>query len=473
MIASYIFFINLKDHQTSKFGELLDNYKNLFLIPIALFIVFIFICKKLDLISCPIIDHTISRVNNLIGSNSDSNGESPWLLGTLIVIFYLLLRIYWSWIKDLWSFLKTDSIVRYLFCLLTPVIIMVTGYQYWFYAPGLSGNSSEYALTIDRLNGFYSTLFTAIAIIIGIAGLYAWKNIARLEKLKEIEKKVLFLWKKQGYADWIKEKFNGNEQYLGSSKLILNKDEEKEFDQIKNFLQSEYTGNSWLEIILGKRLADDKEYQKAHKIYHFIKQKDLLDPNSKIEAVLYHMIGQLYSDFYFNQNFDLNGERRMQKDMETLGDEDEKISVIDHLKIAERHYQRSLKVRKYLNIPDDETRGNLAVILIELYMNTDNKQEKEKYVDECIEHLEKIIKDNRGTYNTYYDLSRAEFIKNKNNKKTKRLLLKAVENISSIKQKDKFIDFIEKDNDLSRLDKWEELKKEIKDLIDKKRWLKQ
>jgi len=340
------------------------------------------------------------------------------------------------------------------------------------YQKQLNDSNSEFTnkeyLTISTLNGFYAALFTAITVLIGIAGFAGWRTIKRIEKLKEIEKKVYILHKKKDYVKWVKQKIVDDKSYVGSSELSLNKEDKSKLNKIQTYLIEEFTENSWLEILLAKQFLDDGEYEKAFKIYHFIEQRDLLDSSSKIESVLYHMIGQLYSEYYFNKSTK-GYEPGKYHGFDKLGHDGEIISEIEHLIITKKYYEQSLNIRKERKIRMDETLGSLAVVLIELYIKENDKDK----LKEAIKHLHKVISLNKETYNTYFGLARAKYLENNDEEEVKKYLFKAVEKINTIKQKDDFMNFIEKDKQLKNINDWDKIKNEIKEKTDKKLWLKQ
>jgi hypothetical protein len=452
-IFSFIFCLNLEVIPFSTKGKRMCKSKNFFLISLILLISII--CFYFDF-------------QNIINFFTQS-----LLLKTLtILILYLLFRIYWSWIKSVWWFLQKDGIIRYLFHIIIPIAIIVISYQYWFYVPNISDHHwfhywfyalnlslNSQSITIGQLNGFYSALFTAIAVLVAIASLSAWNTI---KKLKEIEDKVNFLHEKKELAKRVRELFeNNDENDISSRELKLSADDKKKLNKTKEYMINEITDDSWLEIVLAKQFIDkaQKEFlhkektkylAKALKVFEFIENRDLLDENSNIDAVLYHFLGQVYQEMY-----------KSDKELK----EDDPANLKNLLSNSMKYYKKSLNFDERR----DETHGNLAVVLIELAKLNDKDID---YLKEAINHLDDvIIKLNKATYNTYYDLARAKYLNNKNNEEVKRCLFEAADKINSTQQKERFVDYIKKDGELKNMEHWEDIINKIKERIDKKQWL--
>lgn len=401
-------------------------------------------------------------------------------LSVFLPILYIVGRLYWNWIKCLWKSLKVKELFRYVAIIIIPIIIITVSYQFWFHFPYSGTIPAATSITVDTLNGFYSSLFTAIAVLIGIAGLFAWKKISelseKLTQLKEIEDKVKFLDKKRDYAKWAKEKFDGNELNITSPKLNLSGEDKKKFDEIRSHLLEEITDNSWLEIILAKKFLDNKEFKKVFKIYDFIEKRDLLDDKSKIEPVLYHLLGQLYSDYYFSiknkQKSKITSDTKIDKINAEIN-AGKKITIKEHLNACIEYYERSLKMREEQKITNDETLGNLAVVLIEAYKLESNSNEQADIIKKAISYLEEIINQNKATYNTYYDFARATYLNDtEKNNDVVNCLEKSAEKVNSIKGKEKFYDFLDNEDILNDIQEFEEVKSKLKSIIDGKKWLK-
>ena len=73
----------------------------------------------------------------------------------------------------------------------------------------------ENTLSVSTLNGFYSALFTAIAVIVAIIALISWQGLnKKIEELENVKNKYMtikpsidYLLKKVKYAEWVQRKF--------------------------------------------------------------------------------------------------------------------------------------------------------------------------------------------------------------------------------------------------------------------------
>ena len=357
--------------------------------------------------------------------------------------------------------------------------------------------NQEESLTISSLNAFYGSLFTAFAVLAAILGLSVWRTRSNLEekskelerKIKELEeigKQVEKLRKKKKLADWARDKFENNDKNdISSTQLYLSPDEKINMKTIKEFMIEEITDDSWLEIVLATDYVGDKKKKalnKAEKVFKFIENRDLLDEDSNIEAVLYHMLGLVY------------------KKQSEYNNETNKMGKLQESK---KYYEKALNCKENR----DETLGNLAVVLIELYNNEEVKKAKNKLKEvkesednsegikkaedklkevtkdkgkliAAIERLKSVIILEKATYNTYYDLARAEFLnkeeflRNEGDEKVRNYLYEAADLIDSIKDKRGFVDYIKKDDELKDMDDWKTIKKNIINRIDEKQYLK-
>jgi hypothetical protein len=380
----------------------------------------------------------------------------------ILLITHLLIVIYFGWIKKLWEFLKKDSIIHYIFLALIPIAIIVLGFRYF---PGLNANNGEnndpgnqkdknismtkndYDETIDRLNGFYGALFTAIAVIAALLGLGAWRSIKelkeKLEKFKEIEEKVEFLYKKKEYADWVEELIDTNpEGGLSSFSFAFSPEDEKKFGAMKKFIEEKFAQDSKLELLLTHRLLNDphkeneeKDFKKAKCMYKWIENKNgFLNDSTELKPTLYHYMGQLYWQQYsfYREKYDFfdseNG--RLKKiDKSEIG------KYIGMVEKSKRCYKKSNELHE-----DFETQANLSVVLIELYKLKRSKD----FLDEAEKFLREIEK-KKPTYNTYWDLARVLFYRQQidredRSKEIRDYLLAVVRNI----KKDKDIRFFKK-----------------------------
>lgn len=304
---------------------------------------------------------------------------------------------------------------------------------------------NEKYLTISTLNAFYGSLFTAFAVLTAILGLSIWKTKTKLdeklEKLKIIEKKVTFLYKKKELAEWSKAIFDNEENDISSSsELKLTSDDKKKLNEVKDYITNEITDDSWLQIIIAKELFKTHP-EKALRLLRYIEKRDLFDEKSTIEAVLYHLMG-LFNKEIFDKFKDKRPREKLNK----------------YLEDSIEYYKKALNCSENRN----ETHGNLAIVRIEQYVF--NTSRDSLLLDEAMEHLEKVIGLKKATYNTYYDYARAQYLKG-NKAAVENLLSKAVERINYIGEKDYFIDYLEKDEQLKMMNDWEDLKLRIKDKI--------
>ncbi|MCX6579326.1 MAG: hypothetical protein NT166_04015 [Candidatus Aminicenantes bacterium] len=383
------------------------------------------------------------------------------------IVLYILIVVYKAWVKGFWNFLKKDSIVHYIFLAVIPAAIIFLGYQYiyrnhWPYF-NQSANitqsdkvsneinadkneiaiKSEYDEIIDRLNGFYSALFTAIAIIAAILALGGWRTIKelkeKLEKFKEVEEKVDFLHEKKNLARWAQELFDKDEKnrIISSAELILNPDDQKKYERIREKIIEDATDDGWLMIVYAKLLTQNKSienFEKVKKIYEYIGNRDLLKEDSDINSTLFHLCGLLYWDLYDFKKNEIMGKSINAKWRDWWSNNNENYDLLEKSK---KYYGKSLEVRNTKKETSDETLGNIAVVLIELSKFQAEESEKSKYLNEALDHLNKRKKD----YNTYWDSARAKYYidPNANEKEYKQLLMSAAEDIESIKDKKFFI----------------------------------
>ena len=330
---------------------------------------------------------------------------------------------------------------------------------------------SENHLTVSSLNAFYSSLFTALAVVIGVVGLVSWRTInnltddlkqklgkceymiddlkQQLDKFEHIKTKVDFLHKKKEYADWVRNTFLEDND-ISSDKLNLKNKDRKIINEIREYMLDEISNNSWLEIILAKELFEDNNFDEAIKVFEFIELRDLLDQNrdknNMIKPVLFHLKAQAFWKKY-------------------------KIYVQLEEKAKKECLEKSIEYyKKSLDIDDsrDETHGNIALALIEYvhkYKNTMPTEEYMNKLNEAIDHLEKVCNLNKATFNTYYDLARAKYLLNSSDEITeeiKGLLFKASYIIISENSAKIFLKYLEDEAIFKRCKNWEQIKSECK-----------
>lgn len=301
------------------------------------------------------------------------------------------------------------------------ICIVITVWYYRWFPNNFKTSATNVNDVIQALTGFYATLFTAIAVIIGILAIIGWQWIKDLSKISEkidaVEEKVKDLKKRGDLAEWAKSKVDK----LGLSTFELkniDKDDKEKLKEIEEYVISDLTDCGWLELFLAhKFMTKGKNFDKVENILQFIKSRDLLDENSKIHSFIYHFFGQLYSEKYFtNKKNELNYFGSENEKLRQPSEE-ERNMAIDLLKKSLDNYNDSikyieLKKGQSTNEHDDRSYSNKAIVLLELYKFYRFRgkiDESNKCLEEAGELLDKKIREK--DYNTYYDLSRVYFYK--------------------------------------------------------------
>lgn len=413
----------------------------------------------------------------------------PWFW---LLFGYIIIVIYKAWIKKVWEFLQKDSIVHYIFLAIIPAVIIIYGYQYVHVGiPAVNSNPakpaneqksenagkssmlpaditakeqiSQYDEIVDRLNGFYSALFTAIAVIAAVFGIGAWKTInalkEKLENFKKIEDDVEFLRKKSDLAEWVQGKLEKDvdKKILTSISFNLTIEEDKKLQEIKKQILKETTDDTWLKLVYAQQLleelkntksTEEHEFEKIKKIFDYIESRDLFEEDSEIPQLLYHYKGLLFFFWYQNKKFEFI--RVSQDKNKPWGEwwEKEKVSKNEspRMKLLEdsvKYYEKAIDLaNKKLLKNIDETMGNLAVVLIELSKFKYKNGEKAQTLKSALTHLRNI---KNRTFNTYWDKARALYYCNAENNKEeiKKDLDKAEKMIDNPKDKKFFEDEIE------------------------------
>ena len=347
---------------------------------------------------------------------------------------------------------------------------------------------------ISALSSFYSIVFTIIAIFIGIAAIIGWRwikdewaekekasneKIGRLneisKKFKEVEEKVDFLNKKRELAKWVQGLFDKDDEkkIISSTELPISKDEEKkQYDEIKEQILKEATDDSWLKIVYAKKLVEQAKrpiqniksfsyntpskkneiiveiqniYNRVDKIFKFIESRDLFKPDSDIEMYLYNLLGQLYLEWYRVQKLEFQTKFQYENEDISweewwLGKKDEKGQEnYGRLKSSESYYRNALKITEEKKLDEDETLGNLALVLIEL-----SKFPKESKPKKKLEEA-KILLHRRGKkdFNNYWDQARVLYYLNENTDQIEKLLDNTVKEIDNKKDRNFFIERLE------------------------------
>ena len=369
-------------------------------------------------------------------------------LGIILILFicYILISLYWEWIKAIWKFLKEDTIVHYIFLILIPIGIIIGGYHLFlgdlpipFLGINVNANSlDENHLTVVKLNGFYASLFTAIAVIGAIVALSGWRTVKeskeQTKKLKTVEKVTEFTHKRKQYIEWIQEKFKG----LSSKNIdeidLSDYDDKKRLNDIKEYVEKDIHDNSWLEFFCAYNLItkknngkeeQQKSLNKAESIMNYLEIRVIKDKTSS-DWQYHHIRGQLYTQKYLtivkSINFFKSTDPRL-KIKDDLTDEcKEAISCLYRaFKAYNTIYSQNKDYREANNT--DESLGNLALILIELYKfekanNLDlesretfteikSKLKTDSFLKKANFIIEKEIE--KTSFNQYWDLARCKY----------------------------------------------------------------
>lgn len=277
---------------------------------------------------------------------------------------------------------------------------------------------------MNLLTGFYSVVFTAITIIIGIVAIIGWSWVKdstnkgedlikeinnKLEKFKEVEKKVDFLHKEKELADWVKKKVEEDGIFSFEIKEKTDKDKQNSKD-ISTLIKENITDRAWLEVYLAhKMMTEEKYFDKAEGIFEYIDKKNLLEDKSNIQYYLNHFMGQLNWEKYKKYKKDkLDNLSRGLNENEIPGKVLKKAKKFLNKSIYK--YYNAIKIVKKGNNNHnaDPSKSNLALIHIELSKFYYNSEEQEILLNKAIENLKSITPKD---FNHYYDLSRAYFYK--------------------------------------------------------------
>jgi len=262
-------------------------------------------------------------------------------------------------------------------------------------------NRQNIAVSVEELNGFYSTLFAAMTLIFAIIGVFGWSSMLKISrKLKEIEKvksKVEFLHSKHQFAKWVQREFLIDD-FEASFDLEFSSEDIDRINKYFDNFKEDQEDNVVAAVGIAKYLSDKKQkIDEADRIYKFIESTTVLPEDSKVKPQLYRLIGQFYRIKY--DELRMKGIDSYDKAEELL------LKSVDY-------YQKSMQY----SLKEDQSRakGNLAVVYIEMgklklkkYLVTDNIQEKENATlcfNMASENLE-----GEEDFNTYWDRARIEF----------------------------------------------------------------
>ncbi|MDD4753820.1 MAG: hypothetical protein PHT78_11350 [Desulfitobacteriaceae bacterium] len=298
----------------------------------------------------------------------------------------------------------------------------------------------ENTLSVSTLNAFYSALFTAIAVIVAIIALISWQGLNKkieesenvINKYITIEPDIDYLLKKVKYAEWVQRKFT-SEDIEYSYDLNFNDEDEAMYNEMESHITNLHEEDAWMEMIIAhEHIFEKGDIEEAEKIYKFIESRNIFPDNSKVEPLLYHLLGQLYKKKY-----------------DDLVDQNNNFKAKENILIeAEKYYKKSLDTRKEKE--KQRTRSNLAVIYIELgkqelkqFYKTGKQKHKNKskdYLHRANYQLNEAEKQGPD-YNVYWDQARVAFyLDDGNSKKMSALLIKATNIIHSPEAKEAFVD---------------------------------
>lgn len=357
--------------------------------------------------------------------------------------------------------------------------------------------ANESYLTIERLNSFYATLFTFIAIIIAIItalfALIAWNRMRELkDRLKDfnaIKDDIDFLKRKGDLANWVQEQFDKDNNFILSTKLEIEKEEK--WKAIENFVPEDTKDDCWLQLIYAKQKMNGSKgisctcendassgnsfyapennhcscfnhYHEVYKIQKSINDKLALIKDEPEKATFYHMFGQFYWNYYnHKKNTYYKHESETQSDIKVvlktwevydIEDIENPSSLCKPNIILEKSlsfYEKALKIA----IDNDETLGNYAVVLSELAKLKDFDKSLLQKAEKRLKYISKLGK---TTLNTHWDLSRILFYIDKNNqeKENKDTVKKEIKEAAYIvsspdtkaKNRQAFVEELELDN---------------------------
>lgn len=318
----------------------------------------------------------------------------------LIIPLYFIFRVYYDWMKNVWNFLKKDSIVKYIFLVIIPIAIYCVGFYLWFeefpnfkkivnlFKNGNKSNISQSneASIISQITAFYSTLITALAVVAGIAGLVSWKAFSewreKINKISIIEKDLEKLLKKKELADWVKDQFQGDKSSDGKQEMILDysgPEKANKIGEIKNFLDDDGISEMWIKLYYlqfylqknkGSLIAEgfgiiEKNY-KSITVPYPEKHKELI-------GRLYHQQGLLYWNWFTKVRSDYFEDIEKKKDAtpETIGEffsliHETEYTPLDLLNLSFHYYEKAyVTFNSEYQDASSQVKENIIIPLIE------------------------------------------------------------------------------------------------------------
>jgi hypothetical protein len=344
-------------------------------------------------------------------------------LGVILVV-YILIRLYKEWILKLWKFLKENKIVHVIFFALLPLGIIFFAYTIFFPKVNITIKNqvvSEIKARLVESNsliGFYASLIAVIGVLITLAGRIIWKKIQEAheltEELKKVEDKVNFLAKENVLADWAKEKID-NLGLLTFKIENYSPEDQKKLKEIKRYMTQDLSNKGWLELFWAHHImTEEMDYEKVQNIIEIVEKKlKLISKKEDIWPFFYHFRGQFNSEKYrsYRQNSKYDF---FYTNSETLKKPSEKARkyAISILNESIENYKKAIIHAVHVeqnSYQSDPSRANIAVVLIELSkFYYYNKYKCKAYLDEADSQLEEV---SEKDHSTYYGLARVHYYK--------------------------------------------------------------
>jgi len=339
-------------------------------------------------------------------------------------------------------------------------------------------------LSVNTLSDFYTIIFAIISIVAVGAGLLSWQKSKDFEEkieqksreheykieqlkdlensLKKLENEVKKLTEMKRLANFVRELFKSDENKNVSFDELLKGNEQKDEEgRIIGLVSEQYIRSSWLEIIYTKNILKNENdlhrFKKAYQIYEYILNRDFIDEDKQLKALIYHLIGQLLFDYYKfmteqesnnqcpDRNKNICSGQPIGCTPSWMSHCENKFNKIECLENSIHYYKKSLNIKMNSTMIADETLGNLAVVQIKLFL--ENKEAKQLL--EAEENLKSI---KHKTYTHYWDLALVYHYMSNRNLKIMDNLNKAVNAIKYHAQKEFFIDGLKDFNRQDEID---------------------
>jgi hypothetical protein len=348
-----------------------------------------------------------------------------WKWLGIILVVYILIRLYKEWIIKLWKFLKEDKIVHVIFFGLLPLGIIFFAYTIFFPKVNITVKNQVVSEVKARLVesgsliGFYASLIAVIGVLITVAGRIIWKKMQEAheltEKLKEVEEKINFLSKANALADWAKEKIDNLGLHTFKIESYSPGDHNK-LKEIERYMTQDLANMGWLELFWAHHImTEERDYEKVQNIREIVEKKlKLISKKEDIWAFFYHFGGQFnwekYRSYKQNSKYDF-----FCTNSETLKKPTEKARkhAISILNESLENYKNAIIYAGHAgqnSSQSDPSRANIGLVLIELskFYYYNNKEKFKAYLDEAEIKLEEVLEKD---HNTYYGLARIHYYK--------------------------------------------------------------